>query len=165
MGAPAVPSRSLPFRIRVLRRFTLPPTKRRRPRRPPCPPSLLSSLLIFLLWLLHNSPAPKWPFCEPLWLSPLFLSQWAIISCWGMFLQANFCPLLPLQFRTAAFLSLHNIAHPGVRASCRLVSSRFCWPHLSKQVTALARTCLYCQGSKVHKHVHLQPEHIEVPRC
>jgi hypothetical protein len=26
----------------------------------------------------------------------------------------EFCPLLPLQFRTATFLSLHNIAHPGV---------------------------------------------------
>jgi hypothetical protein len=51
----------------------------------------------------------------------------------------EFRPLLPPQFRTAAFLSLHNIAHPDVRATCRLVSSRFCWPHLSKQVAALGR--------------------------
>jgi transposase InsO family protein len=76
----------------------------------------------------------------------------------------EFHPLLPPQFRTAVFLSLHNIAHPGVRASCRLFSSRLCWPHISKQVAALARACPHCQRSKVHKHVHLQPEHIEVPR-
>jgi hypothetical protein len=76
----------------------------------------------------------------------------------------EFRPLLPLQFCAAAFHSLHNIAHPGIRASCRLVSSRFCWPHLSKQAAALPRACLYCQCSKVHKHVHLQPGQIEVPR-
>ncbi len=76
----------------------------------------------------------------------------------------EFRPLLPPQFHAAAFHSLHNIARPGIRASCRLVSSTFCWPHLSKQVAALARACLHCQRSKVHKHVHLQPEQIEVPR-
>ena len=76
----------------------------------------------------------------------------------------EFRPLVPPQFRAAAFHALHDIAHPGIRASCRLVSSRFCWPHLSKQVTALARACLHCQRSKIHKHVHLQPEQIEVPR-
>ena len=76
----------------------------------------------------------------------------------------EFRPLLPPQFRAAAFHSLHDIAHPGIRATCRLVSSRFCWPHMSKQVAILARSCLHCQRSKVHKHVHLQPEQIEVPR-
>jgi hypothetical protein len=77
----------------------------------------------------------------------------------------EFRPLLPPQFRTAAFLSLHNIAHPGIRATCRLVSLRFCWPQRSKQVTTMAQSCLHCQRSKVHKHVHLQPEQIEIPRC
>ncbi|MFN9941798.1 MAG: integrase zinc binding domain-containing protein, partial [bacterium] len=76
----------------------------------------------------------------------------------------KFRPLLPPQFRAAAFNSLHDIAHPGIRATCRLVSSRFCWPHMSKQVAILARSCLHCQRSKVHKHVHLQPEQIEIPR-
>jgi hypothetical protein len=71
--------------------------------------------------------------------------------------------LLTLQFGTAAFHSLHNIAHPGIRASSRLVSSRFCWPHLSKQVAALATACLHCQRSKVHKHVLLQPEQMRFP--
>ncbi len=75
----------------------------------------------------------------------------------------EFCPPLPPQFRAAAFLPLHNIAHPGIRATSRLVSSRFCWPHLSKQVSTMARACLHCQRSKVHKHVHLQPEQIEIP--
>jgi hypothetical protein len=45
----------------------------------------------------------------------------------------EFRPLLPPQFRPSTLHSLHNIAQPGIRAYCRLVSSRFCWPHLSKQ--------------------------------
>jgi hypothetical protein len=76
----------------------------------------------------------------------------------------EFRPLLPPQFREAAFLSSHGIAHPGIQATCRLVSSRFCWPHMSKQVAIMARSCLHCQCSKVHRHVHLQPEQIEIPR-
>ena len=37
-------------------------------------------------------------------------------------------PLVPLQLRHKLFLQLHSISHPGVRASRRLISSRFVWP-------------------------------------
>jgi hypothetical protein len=41
-----------------------------------------------------------------------------------------FRPLLPARFRSAAVLSLHNIHHPGVKASRRLISASFCWPKM-----------------------------------
>jgi len=75
----------------------------------------------------------------------------------------TFRPFVPAEFRTAVFHSLHSLHHPGVRATVRLVSASFCWPHLSRSVSALARSCLGCQRGKTHKHVHLQPEHIPVP--
>ncbi len=74
-----------------------------------------------------------------------------------------FRPFLPAQFRQAAIKALHDVHHPGVRATCRLVSAAFCWPHMKKQTAAAARTCLGCQRGKTHRHVHLQPEHIPVP--
>jgi hypothetical protein len=74
-----------------------------------------------------------------------------------------FRPLLPARFRSAAVLSLHNIHHPGVRASRRLVCSSFCWPKMGSFVSALVRNCLQCQKSKVHRHVSLQAAHIPVP--
>jgi len=52
-----------------------------------------------------------------------------------------FRPLLPARFRTAAVWSLHNIHHPGVRASRRLVCSSFCWPRMGVFVSALVRNC------------------------
>jgi hypothetical protein len=48
-----------------------------------------------------------------------------------------FRPLLPARFRSAAVLSLHNIHHPGVRASRRLVCASFCWPKMGVFVSAL----------------------------
>jgi hypothetical protein len=74
-----------------------------------------------------------------------------------------FRPLVPIQHREAVFQSLHSIHHPGVRATHRLIAARFCWPQMAKDITLMARACLYCQRGKVHKHVHLQPAEIPVP--
>jgi len=74
-----------------------------------------------------------------------------------------FRPLVPVQFRDVAFHSLHGINHPGVRASRRLLCRSFCWPHMGREVTVMARSCLQCQRSKISRHVHLQPEVIPVP--
>jgi hypothetical protein len=75
----------------------------------------------------------------------------------------TFRPLLPARFRAAAVWSLHNIHHPGVRASRRLVCSSFCWPKMGVFVSALVRNCLHCQKAKIHRHVALQAAHIPVP--
>jgi hypothetical protein len=74
-----------------------------------------------------------------------------------------FRPLLPARFRSAAVWSLHNIHHPGVKASKRLVCASFCWPKMGVFVSALIRNCLQCQKAKVHRHVSLQAAHIPVP--
>jgi hypothetical protein len=74
-----------------------------------------------------------------------------------------FRPLLPARFRSAAVLSLHNIHHPGVRATRRLVCSRFCWPKMGGFVSPLTRNCLHCQKGKIHRHISLQAAHIPVP--
>ena len=74
-----------------------------------------------------------------------------------------FRPLLPAAFREAATWSLHNISHPGVKSSKKLISASFCWPKMATSVTALVRTCLYCQRGKIARHVHVAADHIPVP--
>ena len=54
-------------------------------------------------------------------------------------------PLVPLQL----FEQLHSISHPGVRASRRLMSSRFVWPGMSRDVGLWAKSCIPCQKSKI----------------
>ncbi len=68
-------------------------------------------------------------------------------------------PLVPRDCRHSFFLAIHNIAHPGIRATRRLVSARFVWPRLSADVARWCKDCQECARGKVHKHVHapLQP--------
>ena len=84
-------------------------------------------------------------------------------AVWGDVSTGTFRPLLPEAFRKHVFHSLHSISHPGIRGSRRLLCSSYCWPHMSREVTAWARDCLSCQRSKIHRHTRLQAAHIPVP--
>ena len=72
-------------------------------------------------------------------------------------------PLVPLQLRRKLFEQLHNISHPGVRASRRLMSSRFVWPGMSRDVGLWVKSCIPCQKSKISTHVHASVPSIPVP--
>ena len=72
-------------------------------------------------------------------------------------------PLVPESLRKPLFLALHSISHPGVRGSRRLVSARFVWPGLSRDVTVWAKSCLQCQRSKIQGHVKTSVPAIPVP--
>ena len=58
-------------------------------------------------------------------------------------------PVVPAKFRHAVFDSLHFLSHPGVRATQKLVTARYVWPGINKDVRNWACTCLQCQHSKV----------------
>ena len=62
-------------------------------------------------------------------------------------------PYVPQRFRRTIFDSLHSISHPGIRATQRLVTSRYVWPGINMDVRKWARSCLQCQRAKVHRHV------------
>ena len=61
-------------------------------------------------------------------------------------------PVVPEPFRRAVFDSLHSLSHPGVRATERLVTSRYVWPNIKADVRRWAQSCLQCQRSKVQRH-------------
>ena len=43
-------------------------------------------------------------------------------------------PVVPEADRRAVFDAVHNISHPGMRASIRLISSRFIWCGMANQI-------------------------------
>ena len=61
-------------------------------------------------------------------------------------------PYVPPEFRHAVFEALHALSHPGIRATQRLITSRYVWPGINSDIRRWARTCLRCQLSKVHRH-------------
>ena len=72
-------------------------------------------------------------------------------------------PLVPVLLRRQLFNQLHNVSHPGVRASRRLISARFVWPGMSRDVGLWAKSCISCQKSKISTHVHSPVPSIPVP--
>nr|VZI22741.1 unnamed protein product [Spirometra erinaceieuropaei] len=61
-------------------------------------------------------------------------------------------PFVPPSLRRKVFSSLHNLSHPGSRATDKLVSDRFVWPGMHKDLKAWIRACLGCQRNKVRRH-------------
>jgi transposase InsO family protein len=49
------------------------------------------------------------------------------------------------------FYAIHNVSHPGIRATRRMLSARFVWKGVGKDVAAMCRACQQCQRGKVHK--------------
>jgi transposase InsO family protein len=86
------------------------------------------------------------------------------VELFGDISTGTFRPLVPPAFRESAVAALHGVAHPGVEATVRLVTSKFCWPGIRKYIRRYAQQCLSCQKAKVSCHVHLTPATIAVPR-
>nr|VZI02434.1 unnamed protein product [Spirometra erinaceieuropaei] len=61
-------------------------------------------------------------------------------------------PFVPPSLRRKVFSSLHNLSHPGSRATDKLVSDRFVWPGMHKELKAWTRACMACQRSKIQRH-------------
>ncbi|CAH8515498.1 unnamed protein product [Heterobilharzia americana] len=61
-------------------------------------------------------------------------------------------PVVPLSLRKHVFDALHNLSHPGIRATDKLISARFVWPGINRDVRNWTRSCIQCQRSKVNRH-------------
>ena len=72
-------------------------------------------------------------------------------------------PVVPSGWRRRIFDIFHGLSHPSIRATRRLIVSRFVWHGLNKQVGIWARACVPCQTSKVHQHVKAPFQTFHVP--
>ena len=61
-------------------------------------------------------------------------------------------PWVPHSMQKQIIDMIHGMAHPGVRATTKLVSERFVWNNMQRDVRATVRSCIPCQRSKVSRH-------------
>jgi len=73
-------------------------------------------------------------------------------SIWCDVTTGNSRPFLTPPFRRVAFDIIHNLAHPGIKTTTRLVAQRYVWPSMNKECREWARACEKCQQSKVTRH-------------
>ncbi len=72
-------------------------------------------------------------------------------------------PLMPAPHRRLLFDGIHNLAHPGVRATKRLIKSRFVWPGMGTDIADWCSECQACNRGKVTRHVRAPLQAIAVP--
>ena len=72
-------------------------------------------------------------------------------------------PLVPLAWRKKTFLAVHTLAHPGIRASRRLMSSRFVWKGMATDVGRWCKECQACQKAKITTQPSAPVQPIPVP--
>ena len=61
-------------------------------------------------------------------------------------------PYIPAPFRRLVFDQFHNPSHPGIHATQRLITERFVWPGINKDICLWTKSCLPCQRVKVQRH-------------
>jgi len=61
-------------------------------------------------------------------------------------------PFVPEPLRRAIFEQIHSLSHPGIRGTRKLVTSRYFWPSVNKDVNHWTKCCVPCQKAKVVKH-------------
>ncbi|BHF67170.1 hypothetical protein SprV_0301019500 [Sparganum proliferum] len=72
-------------------------------------------------------------------------------------------PFVPATLRRHVFNALHNLSHPGVRATVKLITNRFVWPNINRDVRRWTRSCLSCQRAKTHRHTTTPPGTFATP--
>ena len=72
-------------------------------------------------------------------------------------------PYVPRSLRKRVFDMAHGPSHPSRRATKKLISQRFVWPSMNRDIIESARTCLPCQRTKISRHNINVPQHIAIP--
>ena len=61
-------------------------------------------------------------------------------------------PFVPSSMRRKIFDEYHNRAHFGVKTTTRMISDRFVWPNVKKDIKEWCKECLTCQQNKITYH-------------
>ena len=72
-------------------------------------------------------------------------------------------PIVPPDFRRIVLDVVHNLSHPGVKATVKIISDKFVWHGMRKQVSRWVKECNHCQSSKIQNHTKAPLEHFSVP--
>ena len=61
-------------------------------------------------------------------------------------------PIIPKNFQKLIFDKIHNMSHPGIKGTRKLIQHRFVWHEMNKDITSWVRNCPECQKGKILRH-------------
>ena len=72
-------------------------------------------------------------------------------------------PIVPVTWRRKVFNIIHNLSHPSIRSTRKLVAEKFVWRGMQKDVGQWAKQCVDCQTAKVQTHTKAPLARFPVP--
>ena len=69
-------------------------------------------------------------------------------------------PIVPKTQRFSVFQRVHGLAHLGIRATLKMIRSRYFWPRMTKVIRKYTKCCVQCQKAKIIRHTRC-----EIGRC
>ncbi|GFV54894.1 retrovirus-related Pol polyprotein from transposon gypsy [Trichonephila clavipes] len=72
-------------------------------------------------------------------------------------------PYIPQKFRFQIFQLIHGFAHPGIKSTVKLMTEKYVWSDIKKQVREWAKACIRCQKCKVSRHTKSKLGEFEQP--
>ena len=73
-------------------------------------------------------------------------------------------PLVPVNLRKKLFDLIHGFSHPSIRSTLRLMTSKFVWNGIARDVRSWTRACIRCQESKIYRHTESGIQSYPTPR-
>ena len=72
-------------------------------------------------------------------------------------------PIVPRTFQRLIFDTIHNISHPGIKATKHLIQKRFVWHCMNKDIIQWVRSCSICQKGKIIRHNKAPIQKFDLP--
>ena len=72
-------------------------------------------------------------------------------------------PFVPLDCRKNIFNSLHDISHPGIKSTLKLIKARYFWPNQDRDIRTWTKECLNCQQAKINRHTKSSIQPFNLP--
>ena len=84
-------------------------------------------------------------------------------SLWIDVSQGTSRILVPTSLKAKVIRAAHNLSHPGVRGTLRLLRLGFVWAGMHRDVKTAVDNCVDCHKAKVDKHLHPPLGEVPVP--
>ena len=73
-------------------------------------------------------------------------------------------PYIPVSLRRDIFLTLHSLSHPGIKATRKLITSKYFWPFMKKDINNWVKECVNCQKAKINVYTKTPIQPIDIPK-
>ena len=67
----------------------------------------------------------------------------------GDTITGKFLPIIPNSLRSTILEHMHNLSHPGIKVTQKLIGERFVWLNIRRNIAEKCCSCISCQQTQI----------------